>query len=257
MRPASLISIPTELHLAILTCLRATDLSSLQQTCKSFNNKDLIFCTIAYFASYVYPSELTEGFDTPIIGGEVNESYYHTFEALRNMEMLVVARVLSRPEPPISERESGFYVSKAWCRAALRWLDVQTEERKERENFSLKKKQDAIVLIDDSSSSKKTERGMGGKKSKKRLKKQERLRNRRHSDASPPWPNVNHDIMCEHGHLKCSTIRSTRAKHQLVDRMAWKCLKKLYPDSVQISMKQGECVSFFCSLFGYIHLLKL
>ena len=47
--------------------------------------------------------------------------------------MLVVARVLSRPEPPIHERDSCFYVSKSWCRAALSWLEVQEEERKERE----------------------------------------------------------------------------------------------------------------------------
>ena len=57
----------------------------------------------------------------------------YTYEMLRNMEMLVVARVLSRPEPPIHERDSCFYVSKSWCRAALSWLEVQEEERKERE----------------------------------------------------------------------------------------------------------------------------
>ena len=46
--------------------------------------------------------------------------------------MLVVARVLSRPEPPPKEREAGFYVSKSWCRTALRWLEVQQEEQREK-----------------------------------------------------------------------------------------------------------------------------
>ena len=67
----------------------------------------------------------------------------YTYEMLRNMEMLVVARVLSRPEPPLHARSSAFYVSKSWCRAALRWLEVQEEEQKEREERMNKLKQEA------------------------------------------------------------------------------------------------------------------
>jgi len=48
--------------------------------------------------------ELSQGFDTPAIGGKVHKlnpnNQLWTYEALRNMEMLVVAKILSRPEPP-------------------------------------------------------------------------------------------------------------------------------------------------------------
>jgi len=132
----SFLSLPAELHLDILTYLRATELSVLSKSCKTFDNKKLILrCVISFwsppsirlleapilffasvasrahsltvatfslwcisfriinhFASDVYPSELTEGFDTAIVGGDINDSYYSTFESLRNMEMLVVAR---------------------------------------------------------------------------------------------------------------------------------------------------------------------
>ena len=43
-----------------------------------------------------------------------------TYESMRNMEMLIVARSISRPEPTLEDKDSGFYVSKSWCRSALR-----------------------------------------------------------------------------------------------------------------------------------------
>lgn len=242
----SFLSLPAELHLDILTYLRATELSVLSKSCKTFDNKKLILRIINHFASDVYPSELTEGFDTAIVGGDINDSYYSTFESLRNMEMLVVARLLSRPELPISQRENGFYVSRAWCRTALSWLDVQTEKRNKREAVRIAKKQDVVAVTIENTGRKKNhhkpkEKHIGGKKSNRKSKRQERLRNRKSSEV-PPWPNVNYDIMCEHGDLICSTVRSTRAKRLVMDKMAWKVLKKLYPDSVQLSMEKGECV---------------
>lgn len=63
--------LPRELYLNIFTFLRATDLSALQRTSRCFNNRDLIAEVIDHCAHVVYPSELTEGFDTPIVSGEV------------------------------------------------------------------------------------------------------------------------------------------------------------------------------------------
>ena len=44
----------------------------------------------------------------------------------------------------------------------------------------------------------------GSKKDKKgeKVDIQERMRNRKLSDTSPPWPNANHDIIFKHGGLK-------------------------------------------------------
>ena len=262
-----LLQIPSELHITILTYLRATDLSSLQQTCKTFSNRKLIKDTITAFATKVYPPSLTEGYDTPEISGEVQSVFEEkpTFEILRNMEMLLVARVLSRPEPLLSERRTNkncFYVSKAWCKAALKWLEVQEEQRKERYKLKLAAVQEQeereSAEAEDNNGKKKKNRHHKhgkGKKQTKKMKRQERKKNRKLSDTLPPWQIVNHDIVCEHGFLKqsCSShntntgvaggeSRSARAKRRLMDKQAWKVLKKLYPEGIQLSALHGECI---------------
>lgn len=187
-----------------------------------------MLCDFSLFSQY--GSDLTNGFDSPIVGGEVKSvavvskkgskksataedsadlkpsadgadseaptdpiTSVYTYEMLRNMEMLVVARVLSRPEPPIHERSTCFYVSKSWCRAALRWLEVQEEERKEkleRQRAAEEAKAAAAAALASPKASKKNLRhpGSSGKKkmSRKELKEQ-RARERRNSDAMPPW----------------------------------------------------------------------
>jgi len=230
---------------------------------------------------------------------------FGTYEALRNMEMVVVARVLMRPEPSLVERRSGsgsssgeesggFYVSKAWCRSALRWLECQAMERRDREvvrlnNLEEEEEERARVAAAAGASggrkgkhhhhhhqqrkAKNNNNGGGGKKNKK-SKRKERIQNRKKSDALPPSPYVNYDLLCEHGRLrsKCSsnnnnTINNnhtpngnnnnnnsnnningggSRAKRRLMDRQAWRVLKKLYPDGVQLSSIEGECLQ--CAL---------
>jgi len=95
--------------------------------------------------------------------------------------MLVVARILSRPEPPKptglmvalvlclmnmsmmnlngnvgmnvhvhTQAQAYHYVSKSWFRAALKWLDVQAEERQQREQKWLKLLQRGRRLISPS-----------------------------------------------------------------------------------------------------------
>lgn len=294
---ATLLDLPPELHLTILTHLRAIDLGLLSQSCKAFKNPCLIQECMDHFATEVYPPNLTEGYDTPIVCGAIasnnNDSktpltkstnsstldsspqsspHFTSFEALRNMEMLVVARVLSRPEPSLSQRsESGcFYVSKTWCRSALRWLDDQAEERKEREHLRLRKaEEDRLAALDAVTLphlGKEHGKGKGkhyhrqhqleqkksppGKKKKKGLKKLERAKaKKRHGAGKIPEPSpiVNDDIVCEHGMLSTSNVnggggRSSRSKRRIVDKQAWRTLKKLYPEGLQLSALHGECV---------------
>jgi hypothetical protein len=59
-----ILTLPSELHTTILTYLRATDLSSVQQTCSTFSNKHLIKDVVTTFATKIYPPELTIGYDT-------------------------------------------------------------------------------------------------------------------------------------------------------------------------------------------------
>ena len=51
--PLTLVAFPRELHLNILTFLRATDLSALQQSSRCFNNRDLIAEVVDHYANVV------------------------------------------------------------------------------------------------------------------------------------------------------------------------------------------------------------
>lgn len=225
---------------------------NVHQTCVHYANGHLIHKIVQHTAEHVYPNSLTAGFDqqpltngsstfggagcrspptksfksttnstasdsstttastTPLDNNNNNNKNYHfTLEHLRNMELLVVARVLSRPEP----KQGGYFVSKSWCKTALQWLELQ---------------QDASVKQ---------------QAPKKLSKKKQRLRQRRLSEVSTPWPNVNSDILCEHQNLqRCSSGKSARARRRLLDKQAWKILKKLYPDSTQLESAVGECL---------------
>lgn len=170
----------------------------------------------------------------------------YTYEMLRNMEMLVVARVLSRPEPPIHERSSAFYVSKSWCRAALRWLEVQEEERKEREErHRAAEDANAASATPTKWTKKAPHPGSSGKK--KMSRKEQRQRDRRMSDAMPPWSNINTDLVCEHGDLRQCSSKSARARRRVMDKQAWKVLKRLYPDSIQLDASVGSAGCLVCA----------
>ena len=178
--------LPKDLQVNILTYLRAYDLAAMQQTCNFYRNPILVHDIVVHFAESIYPEEFTKGFaqeavsSSPpkrkappgqIAAAQPKQELLFTFENLRNMEILVVARVLNTPEPA-----TGYFVSKSWCKTALRWLEVQQEPRKPQKKLS---------------------------------KKKQRMRDRKLSDASPPWPNANIDILCEHHCLqRCrATIR--------------------------------------------------
>ena len=51
--PTDISSFPRELHLNILTFLRATDLSSLQRTCRCFNNREWVVAVVDHYAHEV------------------------------------------------------------------------------------------------------------------------------------------------------------------------------------------------------------
>jgi hypothetical protein len=139
---------------------------------------------------------------TPEYSKGVNASGTYTLGDLRNMELTVVARLLSSPEP-----KTGFYVSKSWIKKTLLWLDK-----------------------------------VNSAPPKKLTKKQVRQRQRRLSDIIPPWPNANSDILCTHQNLQRCGVKSARSRRRLMDKQAWKILKKLYPDSTQLESVQGECL---------------
>jgi hypothetical protein len=245
-----------ELQVRVLAYLRAVDLSAVSQINRYFySNKTLQHAIVVYCSESVYPASLTAGFaDQPTVTAHptspVNKSAsapkkckpvtsraptgsakddpadlcissptpLYTFEHLRNMELLVVARVLNSPEPA-----TGYVVSKSWCKTALRWLEDQQERRYNMEHLKTK-----------SSSS-------GKKKAKKQLRKQQC--EKQGSKVPPPPANVNSDITCEHDQLQHYTsIRSARARRRLLDKQAWKILKALYPESTCLPSSSANCL---------------
>mmetsp|Transcript_134226 Transcript_134226/g.199721 ORF Transcript_134226/g.199721 Transcript_134226/m.199721 type:complete len:510 (+) Transcript_134226:266-1795(+) len=190
----SLQLIPCEVQVHMLTFLRAYDLSAVQQTCRFYNDPDLIENVVSYMADNVYSHDWTK---------DKTSRGKRTLEHLRNLELAVIAKILSSPEP-----KTGFYVSKSWIRKTLLWLEKVNEPPPV----------------------------------KKLTKKQLRQRDRRLSDVSPPWPNANSDILCSHECLQRCNAKSARARRRLMDKKAWKVLKKLYPDSTQLESVSGECL---------------
>jgi hypothetical protein len=154
----------------------------------------------------------------------IQEQPLFTFEHLRNMELLVVARVLNSPEPA-----TGYVVSKSWCKTALCWLEGQQERRYEQQQLAL---QAAL------------ETGSGSNKKKKMVKKLKTKSTRKtHQRATTPPPNINSDITCAHDQLqRCTSTKSVRARRRLLDKQAWKILKALYPESTPIPAQSGECI---------------
>ena len=237
-----------EVQVHILSFLRSFDLGPIQQTCRFYNNPERIHRVVTHFVNHVYGVEYTNGIigmlDTSGANNsntaaatnnnnrkasgknhrsrnkkntnrqhqsshstgdaEVAKTVRYTLGHLRSIELAVVARVLSLPEP-----KTGYFVSKAWIKKTLLWLEKADES---------------------------------GASKKKLTKKQQRQRNRRLSDVSTPWPNANSDILCEHQNLQRSGAKAARSHRKLMDKKSWKVLSKLYPDSTMLSSVQGECL---------------
>ena len=174
---------------------------------------------VTYAAEHVYPPKLTEGYK--LHQGQLDTDHHYTYEDMRNMELLVLARALSRPEPV--RREGCFIVSKNWVRTALKWLEKCEQERAEQQSIA------------SSSPS--------AKKNKKPTRK-DRIRSRRLSDVSAPWPNVNVELTCRHGELALTCgARKANASRRLMDKHAFKVLRKLFPEGKEFSAEgTPECL---------------
>jgi hypothetical protein len=155
-----------------------------------------------------------------------SDSTLYSLAHLRSIELTVVARLLSLPEP-----KTGYYVSKSWIKKTLLWLETVNESTAT-----------ATATTTTATSSTSTMNAASSPADKKLSKKQQRQRTRRLSDVSPPWPNANSDIVCTHHNLQRCSAKSARSRRKLMDKQAWRVLKKLYPDSTQLESKSGECV---------------
>lgn len=63
-------------------------------------------------------------------------------------------------------------------------------------------------------------------------KRQSKIRHRRGSDALPPWPDINTDLLCAHNNLSLSSGRGLvglKGRRKAIDGRSWYILRKFYP----------------------------
>jgi hypothetical protein len=216
----TLIKLPDEVQVHILTYLRAFDLAPMQQTCTFYHNPVLVDKVVTYYIDNIYGTDLTVGIiktaaattnttqsdmdDSKITqkGGKKNHRHprkmggkagskgknslkappplppppaesnctitststtdKYALEHLRSIELTVVARVLSLPEP-----KTGFYISKSWIKKTLLWLEKVNNPNE-------------LVNTSDGATA---QHSSSNNKTKKLSKKQQRQRNRRYVSA--------------------------------------------------------------------------
>lgn len=124
-------------------------------------------------------------------------------------EVQCILSALSSPQPVNGK---GYWISSSWLSNAKKYFE-------------------AINL---------PEVGENTKKSGKR--KQSKIRQRRGSDALPPWPSMTADIVCSHGEL--ALTKGLRGKKRLIDKRNWHFLRRLYPDGPQF---KSTC-SYDCTI---------
>jgi hypothetical protein len=208
--PWNLANLPQDVQFSFCVYLRAHDLSALQLTCTAFNDPELIKFVIRHIAKEVYHPSLTKGYNSNSSFDDIFSSY----ESLRDMELLVIARIISSEAP----KEGGYYVSKSWCRAALKWLESETTEAAATQH--------------------KNNNNNNNKKTKKMSKTRRRIRDRRLSDVSPPWSVINSDLCCMHGNLH----ESKRGQKRTLTKQSWRILKKFYPESKDFASSLDSCL---------------
>lgn len=155
----------------------------------------------------IHPTLLSEFLATASTQGS------HT-GALRWLELKRIFTLIAAPEAP-----KGFWVSKTWCNHARKWVELQRP-----------------LLCP--------------KKAKgKAVKRRSRSNGSRRSSSSdlPPWPDINADIVCEHGNL--ARACSMRGKRRVVDCKTWAELIKFYPTSRAFpTAESGECIICACQV---------
>lgn len=86
------------------------------------------------------------------------------------------------------------------------------------------------------------------KQKKGNNKRQSKIRQRRGSDALPPWTSINSDLICIHGGLALSKV--SKAKRRLIDSRCWRLLRQYYHEGPEYrcSTSSDCCICLDVSL---------
>ena len=199
--------------MAILHFVRATDLAAASEVDKTVFARHRVQMAVAYQLQHVYGASLAaQGPSSPpppLLSSSKSLSSSSSSNALTTMDaatpLVLYARevkcvlwALQSPQP-LAGSGCGYWVSTSWVANAKKYYDTL-----------------ASTLASAAATASTP------------TKKQAKIRQRRGSDALPPWPSMTADITCVHGAL--ALTKGARAKKRLLSSRAWKFLRRFYPE---------------------------
>ena len=207
--PTTLRDLHDEAIVTILEFLRAVDIVSTTEVSKSLFQGSLITKAVNFQLDNIYPA-----FSTPLKERLIRDGFqYSRSVSTYGCDMLFICEVkailfaLGSP----SVKGKGYWISASWVANAKKYYETLTLP----------------------------EIKVSGQKSG--VKKISKIRQRRKSDALPPWPSMNADITCRHGAMALAT--NLKTKRRLIDSRTWHFLRKFYPSGLECKSTNSGCVS--------------
>eukprot|EP01031_Cornospumella_fuschlensis_P031430 gene31430-37988_t len=202
----------------ILSYLRATDLVCVSEANKAIFTKQRISAAVQLLMTNKLPVAIV----TPCKKQFSIATAVYRPDSLFVFEVTSVLNALLTPSPPPGK---GFWISSAWMSNAKKFLESLTLPDVEANTFN-------YHSLSVSSTPKK------GTPKKKTAK----LRQRRGSDALPPWPIVNADLICPHNQLSLAKAPNA-PRRKAIDSRAWLTIRRYYGLGPEYRCSAVECTS--------------
>jgi hypothetical protein len=209
-----------DLIVSILEYTRAVDMASAKEVGKAVFTKERISRAVRYQLTHIY-SSATSSPAKPSLTPSTKEPGSPLGSVTLTPDYLFVKEIKSilgalNSSQPINGK--GYWVSTSWVSNAKKYFEAISLPEINRDTSSRK-----------------------GKSPQLHKKRSSKIRQRRGSDALPPWPAMNADLLCAHGNM-CVAKSSKSAKRRLMDSKAWFFLRKFYPSGPTFkSSKTAEC----------------
>ena len=189
----------------IVSFLRARDICNCLETNKTLFSNVIIARAIEKLLIHQYqyiPSSIEECRPALLFHCEIN-------------------MILGAINSPLNSKESmtGFWISSTWLTNAKLYFE-------------------AIPLPDLPKPSSSSSSGHNSVKKVTPLKKL-KIRARRGSDALPPWPLINNDILCCHQLL--APNKGLKAKRRVIEKKNWNILRKFFAEGPEFRSNMNEC----------------
>mmetsp|Transcript_28411 Transcript_28411/g.31021 ORF Transcript_28411/g.31021 Transcript_28411/m.31021 type:complete len:426 (-) Transcript_28411:856-2133(-) len=183
-----------EIVVYLLTYFRAIDLATLSGVNKQLFSKSRVRLAVQ---RTILDSPISQVQTGSKKSNSANSAVLEqlTPSALYVFEVTSFLYVLAYPQPIDNK---GYWLSAGWASNAKKYFE-------------------ACILPDLNTPTRKTSTP----------KRQSKIRQRRGSDALPPWPDINADLVCAHGGL--AVAKTSKSKRRAIDSRCWKMLRKYYP----------------------------